>query len=94
MMRALPRLLVALLVATSLLGGCSTFKKFTGQRNDTVLPGQREDILSPDQQVIQDPNVASSKKAGKLKVPCDPTIDICPDTPDTSGTIDQEGTGN
>ncbi len=41
--------LLPVLCVAVLLGGCSTFKKLTGQRNDTVLPGQREEILSPDQ---------------------------------------------
>jgi len=44
------RLALTFLIATSIgLGGCSTFNKLTGKNNDTVLPGQREEILPPDQ---------------------------------------------
>lgn len=43
------RSLLSLLAASAALGGCSSFKKLTGQTNDTILPGQREDILTPDQ---------------------------------------------
>ena len=86
------RALFTLLIATLLLGGCSTIKKFTGQRNDTVLPGQREDILSPDQTVNEK---IAPKGNAKLQtsVACDPNVDICPDAPaDTS--IDQEAGAN
>ncbi len=44
-------------LAVSLLAGCSTLKKVTGQQNDTVLPGARENILPPDQQSARDPGV-------------------------------------
>ena len=83
------RLFVAVAVVGSLLGGCSTLKKFTGQRNDKILPGQREDILSPDQQVNQDPSVSGKKTLGAGGVPCDPAVDICP-----PAGVDQESTGN
>ena len=58
------------------LGGCSTLKKITGQQNDTVLPGQREDILGAEQQTAKNPNVM-----GKLKPACDPNVSICPTQP-------------
>ena len=61
------------------LGGCSSIKKLTGQTNDTVLPGQREDVLSPDQQTARDPEV--TRKKGE---PCDPTVSICPEAPKTT----------
>ena len=48
-------LIAALTVA--LLSGCTTLKKVTGQQNDTVLPGARENILPPDQQTARDPIV-------------------------------------
>ncbi len=44
------RIAVALVISASLLAGCGTLKKFTGQRDDTVLPGERENILPSDQQ--------------------------------------------
>jgi hypothetical protein len=40
------------------LAGCSTLKKVTGQSNDTVLPGQREEIIPDDQKTARDPIVA------------------------------------
>jgi hypothetical protein len=56
------------------LGGCTSIKKLTGQTNDTVLPGQREDVLAPDQQTARDPVVT-----GQEEKPCDPQIETCPD---------------
>jgi hypothetical protein len=43
------RALFSLAATALVLGGCSKLKRLTGQRNDTVLPGQREEILPPDQ---------------------------------------------
>ena len=53
------KLLIASM-ALALLAGCTTLKRATGQIDDTVLPGQRSDILAPDQQVARDPNVAGN----------------------------------
>jgi hypothetical protein len=52
--------------------GCSSLKKLTGQQDDSVLPGQREDILPPDQQVAKDPKVM-----GKNATECDPSDKSC-----------------
>jgi hypothetical protein len=52
--------IAATLAALVVLGGCSSVKKLTGQRDDSVLPGQREDVLPPEKQVAQDPNVTRS----------------------------------
>ncbi|MEO6609428.1 MAG: hypothetical protein ABIN69_13270 [Aestuariivirga sp.] len=53
---------VFLVLALSLtMAGCTTFKKVTGQTNDTVLPGQREDILPPDQQTARDPAITNGQ---------------------------------
>ncbi len=52
------------LVAALALSGCSTIKKFTGQRDDTVLPGAREDVLPP--QKIQAPE----QEPAAQKTPC------------------------
>jgi hypothetical protein len=71
------------------LPGCSSIKKLTGQRKDNVLPGQREEILSPDQTKAQNPDVLTQDSAGtpvgiEDPVPCDPNVEAC-------GTgIDQE----
>ena len=95
MMRILFRLSLAAAVTGALLGGCGTLKKFTGQRNDTVLPGERENILSPDQQVNQEVDVKGAKKASPgpadAKPACDPNVEDCPPEPDT---IDQEAGAN
>ena len=47
-MKKLPTLLLMAILATSLLA-CSTVKKLTGQRDDSILPGSREEILTPEQ---------------------------------------------
>jgi hypothetical protein len=53
---------VFLVLALSLtMAGCTTMKKITGQTNDTILPGPREDILPPDQQTARDPNVTGGQ---------------------------------
>jgi hypothetical protein len=62
-----------ILITLPLLVGCSTLKKFTGQSNDTILPGAREDILAPDQQQARDPIVT-----GQAPRPCDPNKTKCP----------------
>ena len=93
------RSVLALFVATSLLGGCSTLKKFTGQRNDTVLPGDRENILTPDQQVNNDVAKHGAKTAdgasADVPAPCDPKVEVCPENQGgTEDGIDQEASGN
>lgn len=62
-----------ILMTLVMLVGCTSIKKMTGQTNDTVLPGQREDILPPDQQTARDPIVT-----GQEKPSCDPAITKCP----------------
>ena len=96
------RSFVAVFVAASLLGGCSTLKKFTGQRDDKILPGERENILPPDQQVNNDIGTKSAKNAdasvdasvdsgADAPAPCDPNVEVCAGTDDG---IDQEASGN
>lgn len=58
------RALISLVAVSAVLGGCSTLKKFTGQRNDTVLPGQREDILTPDQYTAKNEDLNTPPPAG------------------------------
>ncbi len=65
---------ILILVFLVALVGCTSLKKITGQTNDTVLPGQREEVLAPDQQTARDPEV--TRKKGE---PCDPTVSICPE---------------
>jgi hypothetical protein len=70
---------LALALSASVLSGCGTLKKFTGQRNDTVLPGEREDILPADQQRNPKPGKTDDLAA------CDPAVDLNCEQP-----IDQE----
>ena len=63
-MRLAPRLLLVAGVMT-LLSGCTYLDTFTGQTNNTVLPGQREDAIPgrasfPDK---PDPKVGSASSA-------------------------------
>jgi hypothetical protein len=85
-MKKLPILLLAALLATPLTA-CNTVKKFTGQRDDSILPGSREDILTPEQQTAQDPEVL-----GKKTTPCNPDDASCSTPPSDQETpeIDQE----
>lgn len=83
-------LALALMLAVA-VSGCSTVKKFTGQRDDSILPGQREDILPPDQQTAKDPIIAGGQQAS---TPDDSTAQPCKaNAPDCVSPIDQEGTG-
>lgn len=46
-----------LTIALGVLAGCTSIKQMTGQIDSTKLPGQREDILPPDQQQARDPAI-------------------------------------
>jgi hypothetical protein len=61
-MKKLITFLLVMAFATSLMA-CSTVKKFTGQRDDSILPGTREEILPPEAQTARDPVVTGEKKA-------------------------------
>jgi hypothetical protein len=69
------------LSALIVLGGCSSIKKLTGQRNDTVLPGQREDVLPPDRQVGQDPAVMGKAKSTAAECTPDDLNCVSPERP-------------
>ena len=86
-MKKLPTLLLMALLATSLMA-CSTVKKITGQRDDSILPGSREEILTPEQQTARDPEVMGTKTA-----PCSPDDASCATPPPSDqeiSEIDQE----
>lgn len=73
---------VLLLLAVS-AGGCSSLKKITGQSNDTVLQGNREEVIPPDQMTAKDPIVQGNgqAQANVPGVPCDPQKKTCPSAP-------------
>jgi hypothetical protein len=80
------RSIFVLALAASLLAGCSSIKKLTGQNDNTVLPGERENVLPPDQQVNPKPGKADDLAAEQPQ--CDPSIDTdCPQG------VDQEAAG-
>lgn len=87
-MNSAQRLLI-LALAAGLLVGCGSFKKLTGQRNDTVLPGERENILPPEQQVNPKPGQSAADAAPLEPEACDPTVDLNCDKP-----VDQEATAD
>ena len=65
-MKRVSRLLLAA-AALSLLAGCSTFNSLTGQTDNTVLPGKREDAIPGRAQFPEKQDVAvgsSAKQAG------------------------------
>lgn len=55
-------LMLALAFAAA-LSGCASIKRATGQLDDTVLPGQRENVLPPEQQQARDPSVTGKSTA-------------------------------
>ncbi len=75
-------ILLAVLLVTPLLA-CSTVKKFTGQRDDSILPGTREEVLPPEAQTARDPVVTGEQKKAECK----------PDDPDCLAPVDQEAPG-
>jgi hypothetical protein len=75
------RLLIGFALAASLaLTGCSTIKKFTGQRDDTVLPGSREGVLPPQKIQAPEQEPAAQKK-------CQPLDTKCLDEQSADGTV-------
>jgi hypothetical protein len=81
---------LALIISLGLaLAGCSSLKKVTGQTNDTVLQGQREEIIPDDQKTARDPIVAGQDQAQQDLpaeepiVPCNPKKQLCPPTKKT-----------
>jgi hypothetical protein len=56
-------LVLAMLAAVT---GCTTVKRATGQLDDTVLPGEREEVLPPEQQTARDPSVMGKSNSDTL----------------------------
>ncbi len=48
------------------ISGCSTVKRATGQLDDSVLPGERENVLPPDLQTARDPKITGQQSADGL----------------------------
>ena len=81
-MKKLTTFLLVIAFATSLMA-CSMVKKFTGQRDDSILPGTREEILPPEAQTARDPVVTGEQKKEKCK----------PDDIECIAPVDQEASG-
>ena len=64
------RKLLALAAAVALLGGCSTIDKLTGETDDTVLPGQREEAIPGRTQFPDAPDSATASTS--------PTVEQAP----------------
>ncbi len=90
-MNAIKQCLILLAVGNALTG-CSTIKDLTGQNDNTVLPGQREEVLPPEQQTARDPIVTGEQQQGddiqSSQQPCDPNDLNC------LAPIDQEASGS
>lgn len=91
-MLALTEKLIVAAIAASLLGGCTALKQATGQIDSTTLPGQRENILPPDQQQARDPAVTGQPlppdpTAAKNTVPQVAANNAKPMAPMSKGTI-------
>jgi hypothetical protein len=74
------KFLVFTAVLAAALTGCSTFKNPFGGGDDSVLPGDRENVLPPDQQSARDPVVTGDQQAD---LPAEPGQD--PGAPTVSG---------
>jgi hypothetical protein len=81
----------ALLSLAIAISGCASIKKLTGQRDDSVLPGQREDVLPPEKQVAQDPKVRGKQPAASTQAECLPDdVNCVSQEPVQQDTFDPE----
>ena len=72
---------VAICLVALSITGCTKLSRITGTTDDTVLPGNREQIISPDQMTAKDPIITGKSQADSSvtpSVPCDPKKTICP----------------
>ena len=81
----LTKQLIIIAMATSVLAGCTAMKRVTGQIDDTKLPGQREEILPPDQQQARDPAVIGQP------LPQDPNATHVSNAPNSAQMPQQQG---
>jgi hypothetical protein len=84
-------------IVCGFLTGCSAVKNLTGQNDNTVLPGNRENILPPEQQTARDPIVTGDGSGEQTAGPGQAVPDITssdvpcdPNAPDCVPPIDQE----
>lgn len=85
-MRKISILLLIAILATGVFG-CTSIKKMTGATDDTILPGQREDILPPEAQTARDPAVTGKT----TKQPAAKQANGCaPDDLNCVAPVDQE----
>ena len=94
----LAKIVIAVVVSALLVTGCSQMKRLTGQRDDTILPGERETVLTPEQTKINNPDVTQKQASGAatpdanspndLAAPCDPEIDSTCTPPADTGSND------
>ena len=78
------KLMIAV-VSLALLSGCSTMKRVTGQIDDTVLPGQRQEVLPPDQQQARDPAVTGQPAPPSTQPPAPQIATAQPGKPMQNG---------
>jgi hypothetical protein len=73
----------AILAVAMLLTACSGAKKLFNKNDDSVLQGQREEVLPPDQQTARDPAVTGDATAGDSATSLDPAQTPAPAKPAT-----------
>lgn len=80
-----PISLFAILAVAISISGCSKLSRLTGSTDDTVLPGNREQIISPDQMTAKDPIVSGQGQTQTTAptLPCDPKKKLCPPVSNT-----------
>lgn len=79
------RRLVFIGAVASILGGCSTINKLTGETDNTVLPGQREDAIpgrakfpeSGSASTAQAPESGQQEPADTVQPACQPDDPAC-----------------
>ena len=74
---------VLLIALTAALAGCSAFDRLTGQTDDTVLPGTREEAIPGRSQFpdTPDPVATGTSQPDEQTPPADGTTGCQPDDP-------------
>jgi hypothetical protein len=76
---------IFLLACAVSVTGCSAVRKFTKKNDNTVLSGERKDILSPEQYKVEDATVSGGGETTSDAKPCNPDVD-----PECAPSVDQE----